>query len=71
MALRSRCFDNSFPAGIANLSEMRKNMVKQMGFGSFLQPTYTQIHVEISMWLITNINVSYRHIDLTNGHNIN
>ena len=54
-----------FLEGVNNLSGLRKETIRGMGFDTLLELKCNKLHIKLCLWLLRKVNVANRYIDLS------
>ena len=63
-------FGNHYLKGVNNLSDLRKETTRGMGFSGLLELKCNKFHIDLCMWLVNMVNVANHRIDLGDGRQI-
>ena len=70
MNKRCRCSSYRFLSGIHLLSEMKKDVIRELGFGGLLQLGCKEVNLDLCFWLIKNTNIAYSQLELFKGKKV-
>ena len=64
MNIRCRCSGCRFLSGIHLLLEVKKDVIRELGFGGLLQLGCNEVNLDLCFWLIKNTNIAYSQLEL-------
>ena len=70
MNIRCRCSGRRFLSGIHLLSKVKKDVIRELGFGGLLQLGCKEVNLDLCFWLIKNTNIAYSQLELFGGKKV-
>ncbi|KAL6331665.1 hypothetical protein AAG906_014315 [Vitis piasezkii] len=70
MNIQCRCSGRKFLSGIHLLSEVKKDVIRELGFGELLQLGCKEVNLDLCFWLIKNTNNAYSQLELFRGNKV-
>ena len=70
MNIQCRCSGRRFLSGIHLLSEVKKNVIRELGFSGLLQLGCNEVNLDLCFWLIRNTNIAYSQLELFGGKKV-
>ena len=70
MVRRCHCFGRRFHYGIQLLLEVKKDVIKELGFRGLLQIGCNKVNLDLCFWLMRNTNSAYSQLELSEEKNV-
>ncbi|RVW61399.1 hypothetical protein CK203_032054 [Vitis vinifera] len=70
MNIRCRCSGCRFLSGIHLLLEVKKDVIRELGFGGLLQLGCKEVNLDLCFWLIKITNIAYSQLELFGGKKV-